>query len=185
MLPRAESHPSLPVTHNTSYLLIKVINMANFNAAPNLWTLPLELVEIISGFLSNRDIKSLRLTSSLVRNVVTLRLKRVFISSHPFDLKVLEEIANHEQYRKGVVEMIWDDADLRGPQSMESPEYYIDSDYGCPTWYRMLTNIAIGVLSLSKKSDSGTIHTENLVHPPPEAMSLADSYSVYFDLAMQ
>jgi len=72
----------------------------------NLSTLPAELVDNIANFLPKRDIKSLRLTSRLVHNCARLRLDRVFICANPLNIRVVEEVANHEYYRKGVTEII-------------------------------------------------------------------------------
>ncbi|KAM0243257.1 hypothetical protein ACHAPO_000099 [Fusarium lateritium] len=76
----------------------------------SLATLPVELGYHIATFLANRDIKSLRLTSSSLHDRFILRLKRVFVSASPLDIKVLKEIANHEVFRQGVTEIIWDES---------------------------------------------------------------------------
>jgi hypothetical protein len=42
-----------------------------------------------------------------------LRIDRVFISANPYNIKVARAIADDENYRRGVVEIIWDDSLLQ------------------------------------------------------------------------
>ncbi|RMJ23857.1 hypothetical protein PHISP_05260 [Aspergillus sp. HF37] len=74
--------------------------------------LPAELFLLILSFLPNRDIKNLRLTSSLYRHRARLRLDRVFLSANPRNVDVFRSIANHESFRKGVTEIVRGDARL-------------------------------------------------------------------------
>lgn len=77
--------------------------------------LPLVLWREISSYLPNRDIKSMRLASK--QFPVELRLGRVFLSPNPLNIKVFRAIADHDVFRHGVTEIIWDDAHLpRGPR---------------------------------------------------------------------
>ncbi|KAH7007172.1 hypothetical protein EDB80DRAFT_718334 [Ilyonectria destructans] len=77
--------------------------------------LPAELRMAIVSHLPNRDIKTLRLTCKPFGESVLLHIDRVFLSVNPIDIKVLRTIADHETYRQGVVELIWDDARLDMP----------------------------------------------------------------------
>ncbi|PYI09468.1 hypothetical protein BO78DRAFT_438098 [Aspergillus sclerotiicarbonarius CBS 121057] len=74
--------------------------------------LPNELLDLIISHLPNRDIKSLRSTCSHL-SVLPLRLQRVFLSPNPSNIKVFRRIADHDNFRRDVVEIIWDDALLR------------------------------------------------------------------------
>ncbi|KAK2877264.1 hypothetical protein FQN49_001288 [Arthroderma sp. PD_2] len=74
--------------------------------------LPLELLLSISSYLSNRDLKNLRLTCASLRDRVLLRLDRVFLSPNGRNIEVFRAIASHETYRRRVVEIIWDEARL-------------------------------------------------------------------------
>ncbi|OBS23459.1 hypothetical protein FPOA_04008 [Fusarium poae] len=98
----------------------------------SLSTLPVELGHHIARFLANRDIKSLRLTSSSLRARFTLCLKRVFISASPRNLKVVKEVADHEVFRHGVTEIIWDESEFQYTSSKLRTcdwdwGYYLDS----------------------------------------------------------
>ncbi|KAH8696278.1 hypothetical protein BGW36DRAFT_342962 [Talaromyces proteolyticus] len=75
-----------------------------------LFHLPLELLTSIFELLPNRDLKNARLTCRGLRNTVRLRLDRVFISANPRNIKVARAIANDETYRRGIVEIVWDDS---------------------------------------------------------------------------
>lgn len=84
-------------------------------SSANIPILPLELWREISSHLPNRDIKCMRLASK--RFPVEPWLQRVFLSPNPLNIKVLRAIADHEKFRLGVTEIIWDDARLsRGPR---------------------------------------------------------------------
>lgn len=75
--------------------------------------LPPEISSTIPSHLSNRDIKSLRLTCKALCALSPLRLDRVFLSANPRNIEVFRAIADHSVLREGVVEIIWDDARLK------------------------------------------------------------------------
>ncbi|KAK7408877.1 hypothetical protein QQX98_008938 [Neonectria punicea] len=83
---------------------------------------PLLYIVAIASHLPNRDIKSLRLTCTILSQCVLLRVDRVFLSANPLNVEVFRAIADHETYRKTVVELIWDDACLDMPP--EPPRAY-------------------------------------------------------------
>jgi hypothetical protein len=85
--------------------------------AGGLIRLPVELVSSILSYLPNCDLKSLRLTCRFFFAHACLRLNRVFLSANPCDVEVFHAIADHETFRKAVVEIIWDDS--RYPASQE------------------------------------------------------------------
>lgn len=78
--------------------------------------LPAELLNEIPSYLTGKDIKNLRLVSKLFSHI-SLRLSRVFISANPIDIEVFRSIADHEAYRRGVTEIIWDEARFGNPRS--------------------------------------------------------------------
>ncbi|PNP38492.1 hypothetical protein TGAMA5MH_09573 [Trichoderma gamsii] len=78
--------------------------------------LPKELLDAISRCLTGKDIKNLRLASKLFSDI-PLPLSRVFISANPIDIEVFRFIADHETYRHGVKEIIWDEARFGNPRS--------------------------------------------------------------------
>lgn len=75
-------------------------------------SLPEELRAIIVSQLSGTDIKNLRLASKATSQVVPLRLERVFVSANLRNIEVFRAVADHETFRWGVKEIIWDDARL-------------------------------------------------------------------------
>ncbi|KAH0522148.1 hypothetical protein TsFJ059_006046 [Trichoderma semiorbis] len=78
--------------------------------SPSLFTtLPPELIEKIVNHLDNRSIKSLRLTCRRF-GTINLRINRVFLSANLLNIQVFRSIADHDFYRKGITEIIYDDA---------------------------------------------------------------------------
>lgn len=59
--------------------------------------LPAELLAVVSSFLVNKDIKTLRLTSKTLKEGARLRLDRVFLSANPRNIDVFRAIAGHEE----------------------------------------------------------------------------------------
>lgn len=72
-------------------------------------SLPVELIHAVIALLPNRDIKNLRLTCTRLGRIAHPRLKRVFLSANPLNIEVFRAIADHDCFRRGVVEIIWDD----------------------------------------------------------------------------
>lgn len=103
--------------------------------------LPPELCMLVETHLSNRDIKSLRLVCKDFCTKFRLRLERVFLSANPLNIHVFRSIAEHETFRHGVHEIIWDDARLRAGASRKE-------------MYRSESMVNSGVSSDSELSDS-------------------------------
>nr|WVH32662.1 F-box domain protein [Trichoderma asperellum] len=80
--------------------------------SPQLTELPIELLVDIANRLGNSDIKNLRLACKLLASTSTLRISRVFLSANPLNVEVFRAIADHETFRHGVIEIIYDDARL-------------------------------------------------------------------------
>lgn len=79
--------------------------------------LPFELWSSISSHLPNSDIKSMRLVCKRFHNVARLRLHRVFLSANLLNIKVFRAITDHNTFRHGVTEIVWDDSRfLKGPR---------------------------------------------------------------------
>lgn len=74
--------------------------------------LPVEVSLAVVSYLSNRDIKSLRLTCTRLSQIAHLRLSRVFLSANTLNIQVFRAVADHERYRHNVAEIIWDDVQL-------------------------------------------------------------------------
>ncbi|KAL5094059.1 hypothetical protein Trisim1_008170 [Trichoderma cf. simile WF8] len=71
--------------------------------------LPPELIENIVSHLDNHSIKSLRLTCRRF-GTIALRINRVFLSANLLNIQVFRSIADHDFYRQGITEIIYDDA---------------------------------------------------------------------------
>ncbi|KAF5874874.1 uncharacterized protein Bfra_003323 [Botrytis fragariae] len=84
--------------------------MSNLSFKLNLVLLVPELLTAIISYLPNPDLKSLRLTCKALGEEVPLHFDRVFLSANPRNIEVARAIADNENFRKGVQEIIWDDA---------------------------------------------------------------------------
>ncbi|KAF7534425.1 hypothetical protein G7054_g6202 [Neopestalotiopsis clavispora] len=81
--------------------------------------LPLELCAMVESHLPNSDIKSLRLVCKDFWGKFHLRLDRVFLSANPLNIHVFRSIADHDIFRHGIVEIVWDDARLTDNVSID------------------------------------------------------------------
>ncbi|KAJ5512088.1 hypothetical protein N7463_001640 [Penicillium fimorum] len=142
--------------------------------------LPFELWGCISSYLSNSDIKKLRLSCVQLKNASILRIDRVFLSANPLNVKVFRCIAGHDKFRQGVTEIIWDEARFaRGPhrfnESADGNENISDEDEagntrnvsypqeqilerhkfedGCPKWFKHACEINLDVLRQRRSRD--------------------------------
>lgn len=100
---------------------------------------PAELLATVSSFLANKDIKTLRLTSKTLKERARLRLDRVFLSANPRNIEVFRAIAGHEEFRHGIKEIVWDDAQLPGPSAFADAlqherQYSVTQVEGVPYW---------------------------------------------------
>ncbi|KAJ4254389.1 hypothetical protein NW762_009984 [Fusarium torreyae] len=173
--------------------------MAQKDTSPSLAALPSELFDHIVTQLPNGDIKSLRLTSSALHNLVPLRLNRVFISANPLDIKVLREIADHEEFRKEVVEIIWDDTYFMNAKDITKPEVaaleefdmpekvrvHVNHTHHCPKWYYRKSRERIAELAKSKGNDTNRPDHLARMRQLAAQMSPHDSYTHYYELAEQ
>jgi hypothetical protein len=166
-------------------------------SSSDLLRLPVELLVFISSSLPNRDIKSLRLTCRRLFSCASLRLTRVFLSANPRDIEVFRAIANHETYRRQIVEIIWDDARLvshqcegqdydnyYGPRG-EEPRYYTFTEGDCPRWFWKACEENMTELQHLRKEDVDRpdhLARDQLV---AERMSLKDSWRHYMELWWQ
>lgn len=74
--------------------------------------IPRELLDAIASRLPNSGVKSLRATNNFFHRRVPLRIERVFLSANSLNIQVFRAIADHEQFRRGVSDIVWDDARL-------------------------------------------------------------------------
>ncbi|UZP37209.1 hypothetical protein NXS19_005025 [Fusarium pseudograminearum] len=139
-------------------------------------SLPPELGDYIASFLTNRDIKSLRLTSSSVCRIVALRLERVFIGANPRNIQVAYEVANHETFRTRVQEIIWDGTylDWEGSTICESstvPSSQLD-------WYIQSCRNSIALLGTTERWPGDVARMRQLA----AAMGPVESIEIYKEL---
>ncbi|KAJ4193817.1 hypothetical protein NW759_016563 [Fusarium solani] len=159
--------------------------------------LPNELVGSICHLLPNSTIKNLRLTCRFLADKSQLRLRRVFISPSLHDLDALRGIADHDKFRHGVEEIIWDDATFKSIQSHEEEYPYDwissteeedeeedDDEEPVPGWFARLCKFNITRLKArmngAKRPDT-IIRQEEL----DNAMSLRESFKHYQVLVQQ
>ncbi|KAF4993642.1 hypothetical protein FGRMN_6360 [Fusarium graminum] len=100
---------------------------------PRLTALPVEVLEIITSYLPNSDIKNLRLVSTLGFSL-RLRIERVYLSANLLNIRVLKDIADSGIYRCRVTELIWDDTYLWDTDIKKDKLCY-DNKRGVPEWY--------------------------------------------------
>ncbi|KAJ8119994.1 hypothetical protein O1611_g10480 [Lasiodiplodia mahajangana] len=155
--------------------------------------IPVELVIKIASYLPNRDIKNLRLTCIFLRNTVTLRLSRVFLSANPRNVEVFRAVADHDLYREAVTELIWDDA-LMGPDIQDASYNYDDDDVagldiltsqGVPSWFSSACEENIDGLRRRKGRDRDTPQHELRSQQLESQLPLRESWSYYQNLAQQ
>ncbi|KAI0481362.1 hypothetical protein GGR56DRAFT_689071 [Xylariaceae sp. FL0804] len=87
--------------------------------------LPSEFFAAVVALLPNRAVKQVRLTCRALHALAPLRLPRVFLSTSPRDVAALRAVAAHDELRRGVVVLVWDDdAQLPRlpPPSVDRPE---------------------------------------------------------------
>ncbi|KAH6621141.1 hypothetical protein B0J18DRAFT_466753 [Chaetomium sp. MPI-SDFR-AT-0129] len=170
--------------------------------------LPLELFSSIASHLPNRDIKNLRLVCRAACSVAELRIPRVFLSANRLNVDVLHAIADHETYRKQVVEIVWDDARLLAPkvytfgyattvdphpdQTWRSsclhdqlePNYQF-SDGDCPQWFRDVCEDNIEIVRNRKRNDVDRPDHIARDQQIADRLPLKESWAYYQDLLRQ
>ncbi|PYI09469.1 hypothetical protein BO78DRAFT_405010 [Aspergillus sclerotiicarbonarius CBS 121057] len=140
------------------------------NTGLTLSHLPIELLLMITFDLPNKDIKSLRLTSRFLGNILRLCLERVFLSANPLNIRVFRAIADHDTLRQGVNEIIWDDAllvetpseeylklwEIRPPLTLRMFEKDPEGDW--PVWFATLCQRNLRELCYRKDIDTDRPH---------------------------
>ncbi|KAH8812181.1 hypothetical protein F5884DRAFT_304576 [Xylogone sp. PMI_703] len=144
-------------------------------------TLPDEVLQLITTLLPNKDIKSLRLANRRLRINSILRIERVFISPSYKNIKVFYAIADHEQFRKQVKEVVWDDA--RFNRYLTSDEERKDQ-----SWEPILFNIyrfrteCVGNLKqwgLKSAAEIVRLRTGRYPDKSEKLMSLDENFALY------
>ena len=159
---------------------------------PQLTLLPVELHARITSSLNGRDTKSLRLTSRTLCERTPLRIKRVFLSANERNVEVFRAIADHETLRKGVTEVVWDDALLALSDERDHYDIYMESqglasdDEECPAWFARACRENLEQLENRKGGDVDNLPQHAKRARQIEAqLPLEVSYAYYQGLLMQ
>ncbi|KAH7120618.1 hypothetical protein EDB81DRAFT_814482 [Dactylonectria macrodidyma] len=155
--------------------------------------LPPEILESILCQLPNSDIKSLRATCIHLNQVVPLRLSRVFLSPNPVNVDVFRAIADHEIFRKNIIEIIYDDArfaDSLAEGEVSVRDFNDDSDdyndigdvSGVPAWYLRQYRDNAGCIDFYGVQDVKRPHHIEVAERFKSRPSPAESYRLYQDL---
>lgn len=155
---------------------------------------PPEIIGNILSGLDNRAIKSLRLTCRRFSAIAGLRINRVFLSANPLNIQVFRAIADHDELRHRIVEIIYDDArlwrDAADAPEARAPSNPIYGDYRLyPTdmeWFQSERNENISELR-HRQNDDDPRRPEHVamarrVHAE---LSLEESWAYYQDLLRQ
>ncbi|KAJ5936331.1 hypothetical protein N7454_005629 [Penicillium verhagenii] len=155
--------------------------------------LPAEVIGLICAELSNSDIKSLRLTCTWISQIAQLRLTRVFLSADPTNIRVFRAIADHEQYRERITEIIYDDARLAfwelgtrsGFDRQKLEEIDAMSTKGCPNWFAEACHQNIAHLALRKGQDVDLPHHIARANQVNAQLTLEICWQYYQNLVQQ
>ncbi|KAF7531262.1 hypothetical protein G7054_g9038 [Neopestalotiopsis clavispora] len=174
--------------------------------------LPLELCVFVAQHLPNSDIKSLRLVCKDFWGKFHLRLDRVFLSANPLNIQVFRSIAAHKTFRHGIVEIIWDDARLKGdmdrheqralednlsdPGDISGDQYCSDSDDAAamdaerpadnsPRWYKILCYRSISDLKRRSRRGCNRPATQARLRELEGQLSSSESWKYYKHLLEQ
>ncbi|ETS84945.1 hypothetical protein PFICI_02970 [Pestalotiopsis fici W106-1] len=129
--------------------------MSNNNQSDdgNLTCIPSEICRLVAALLENCDIKNLRLVCRVLRDNFPLRIGRVFLSANPLNVQTFRSIAEHEVYRHGITEIVWDDAQLvaglgqeEGEEMQQDQGYPSDEENGhsAPRWFSLACRKNLG-----------------------------------------
>lgn len=163
------------------------------DSPPLLPTLPPELIGNLVSLLDNRSIKSLRLTCRHF-SAIKLRISRVFLSANPLNIRVLRSIADHDVYRQGIVELIYDDARLyhsradQGDNALLRDASWVDFDRRMTTleWFQGERDLNLGDLEHRESTDEPNRPKDLRVYRQVHAeLSLQESWAYYQELLRQ
>lgn len=75
-------------------------------------SLPIDIISLIFHYITQKDIKNVRLTNRALHSLVRLSIPRVFLSPNKTNIDVFHSIIASENFRPLVREIVWDDARL-------------------------------------------------------------------------
>ncbi|KAH7124602.1 hypothetical protein EDB81DRAFT_209261 [Dactylonectria macrodidyma] len=160
--------------------------------------LPLEILQLILSELPNYDLKGLRATCIHLSRVVELRFSRVFLSASPRDVNVFRAVADHEQFRKNIVEIVYDDARFAHEMHSTDRNYYIHDDTafrhykrqeyqelgdpsasGIPAWYRRIYRYNSFTIDQYGREDVKRLHHYEVIKRFKIRTNVTESYRLY------
>jgi hypothetical protein len=144
----------------------------------SMFTCPDEVLQLITSFLPNRDVKNARLAHRRLRAASSLRLERVFISPSYRNLEVLRAVAGHDELRGRVREIVWDDA-----RFMELDDYREEGEEGRDRTGRI--NIQGYEFMCENNFDAATLvrgRTGAEPKPGEKFMTLEENFALYIQL---
>ena len=123
---------------------------------------------------------------------ISPRIDRVFLSANVRNVEVFRAIADHEIFRKGVTEVIWDDALLAESNEQYEDEFYCegeglpDCEETCPVWFLWACRENLSWLTSRKGNDVDDLpqHLERAKQMEAQ-LPLNVSYAYYQGLLMQ
>lgn len=188
-------HIARCVLHSLSEDLHLQSLMTSSDSPSLLTTLPPELIENLVNHLDNRSIKNLRLTCRLFRTI-KLRISRVFLSANPLNIHVLRSIADHDVYRQGITELIYDDARLCHsradhsnnalPEDVSRMFFYFDRTMTDMEWFQVQRDMNLQELGQRRsRDDPGRREHLGISRQVNAELSLEESWTYYQDLVRQ
>ncbi|KAL7894265.1 hypothetical protein HDV63DRAFT_159318 [Trichoderma sp. SZMC 28014] len=160
-------------------------------AESELEKLPLEVFNIVTTYLANRDIKNLRLASKCICRRASLRLERVFLSANPRNVEVFLAIADHPVFRETITEIVWDDAQLakqvRNDDAELTGRYWVPEE-GPGTYPLWFINECVNEMDAIKYHIGNDADRPDILAIKSQLdaqMSLAESWEHYQELLEQ
>lgn len=139
------------------------------------------MLQLISSYLPNKDIKNLRLAIQRLDGTSTLRIERIFISPSYKNIEVLHAIIGHAEFREKVKEIVWDDARFQKYLLFDEESEKDELDEFHPTSYRMFEPAYEDNLGWVEQSVAGLVRARTGAYPThgEEMMTLDENFALY------
>ncbi|VUC37596.1 unnamed protein product [Clonostachys rosea] len=156
--------------------------------------LPIEITGIITSSFTQSDLKNLRLTCLSLSKQVQPRLSRVFLSANPLNVSVFRAIADHDRFRHGVSEIVWDDARLDVARraldhdllsNLPDEELVHDMLATVPEWFYLAYRDNVRVARNRRGLDADTTESKARAAELQDMLPLCESWSIYQGLLRQ
>jgi hypothetical protein len=167
--------------------------------------LPTEIIGIITSSFTQSDLKNLRLTCLSLSKQVQPRLSRVFLSANPLNVSVFRAIADHDRFRHGVSEIVWDDARLDVERRVQDIDFLLEVEPdpavgGCnhvpcnatsvpstsvPAWFFIACRDNVKMARTRQGYDADTTESKARAAELQDMLPVCTSWSVYQGLLGQ